>query len=305
MPAFADRLTDAEIAAVASHERTSWGNDYGDLTAQQVADLRQGEEQGGGGDEAAGDADAEPGEDEGEGPAADPPGNDAPAVAGDGERADDGAPLLARGAGVYAWRCAGCHGAEGGGGIGLALASNPRLGDDAWLIRRVLLGANAMPAFASQLSADDIAAVTSFIRSRWGNDYGPVAAERVVDLAVALPSTELGRAADGAGLDDASLGEQRFVQLCSACHGLQGGGDVGPPLAGNPNLEDLQLVIPTILYGRGLMPAFSLHSNREVAAIAEYVRTSWSNAYGTVVPAQVQEYRPESNDRADPPSPDP
>jgi len=42
MPAFADQLSDEQIAAVATHERTSWGNDFGEITAEQVAQERQG-----------------------------------------------------------------------------------------------------------------------------------------------------------------------------------------------------------------------------------------------------------------------
>ena len=40
MPAFADQLKDEEIAAVASHERTSWGNQAPTVTAADVAKLR-------------------------------------------------------------------------------------------------------------------------------------------------------------------------------------------------------------------------------------------------------------------------
>ena len=40
MPAFADQLKDEEIAAVASHERTSWGNQAPIVTAADVAKIR-------------------------------------------------------------------------------------------------------------------------------------------------------------------------------------------------------------------------------------------------------------------------
>lgn len=36
MPAFASQLTDAQIAAVVDHERTSWGNHGRAVTPQQV-----------------------------------------------------------------------------------------------------------------------------------------------------------------------------------------------------------------------------------------------------------------------------
>jgi cytochrome c oxidase cbb3-type subunit 2 len=41
MPAWADELTDREIAAVVNHERSAWGNDAPRVTAEQVAEIRQ------------------------------------------------------------------------------------------------------------------------------------------------------------------------------------------------------------------------------------------------------------------------
>lgn len=40
MPGFADVLSDEEIAAIISHERTSWGNNAPAVSAQEVADIR-------------------------------------------------------------------------------------------------------------------------------------------------------------------------------------------------------------------------------------------------------------------------
>lgn len=41
MPAFGDKLSDAEVAAVVNHERTSWGNDAPTVTKQEVAEIRK------------------------------------------------------------------------------------------------------------------------------------------------------------------------------------------------------------------------------------------------------------------------
>ena len=41
MPPFADQLTDEEIAAIANHERSSWGNKATPVTADQVKQLRE------------------------------------------------------------------------------------------------------------------------------------------------------------------------------------------------------------------------------------------------------------------------
>lgn len=40
MPAWADQLSDKEIAAVVNHERTSWGNNAGTVTPSDVAKIR-------------------------------------------------------------------------------------------------------------------------------------------------------------------------------------------------------------------------------------------------------------------------
>jgi mono/diheme cytochrome c family protein len=47
------------------------------------------------------------------------------------------------------------------------LARNPRLGDDAYVLRKIAQGSAAMPPFGGQLSSAEIAAVVDFIRSQW------------------------------------------------------------------------------------------------------------------------------------------
>src|SRR5699024_4595216 len=42
MPGFENMLSDAEIAAIVNHERTSWGNDAPTVTAEDVAKVRAG-----------------------------------------------------------------------------------------------------------------------------------------------------------------------------------------------------------------------------------------------------------------------
>ncbi len=41
MPSFADRLSDEQIADVASYLRTSWGNNFGEVKPQEVAQIRK------------------------------------------------------------------------------------------------------------------------------------------------------------------------------------------------------------------------------------------------------------------------
>ncbi|MGC4397344.1 c-type cytochrome [Hydrogenophaga sp. T2] len=99
------------------------------------------------------------------------------------------AQVLERGAGLYEQHCAQCHGAQGEGheGLYLPLAGNRSVGlqDPTNLLRLIVSGGFTpstagnprpfgMPPFGQDLSDADIAAVASFVRSRWGNEAGRV-----------------------------------------------------------------------------------------------------------------------------------
>jgi mono/diheme cytochrome c family protein len=93
-------------------------------------------------------------------------------------------------------------------------------------------------------------------------------------------------------------GKEIYKTYCVACHGPHGGGVLYKRSAlnndifvvGNPNN-----VIAVILYGRegaGTMPGWSLTlKDREVAAVATYIRQEWSNRATPVTPARVAEIR--------------
>jgi cbb3-type cytochrome c oxidase subunit III len=92
--------------------------------------------------------------------------------------------LSAVGASVYGSKCAACHGASGqGGGRGTfpALAGDSLVNsaDAKGAIGLIQHGRNMMPAWKGQLSASDIAAVLTFVRSAWGNKGGPVSEQDV------------------------------------------------------------------------------------------------------------------------------
>lgn len=74
---------------------------------------------------------------------------------------------LVLGLSIYEKKCASCHGATGGGGTG------PKLSDGAVIeaypdvnaeIAVVMTGPKSMPAFETQLSAEEIAAVVRYTR---------------------------------------------------------------------------------------------------------------------------------------------
>ena len=78
------------------------------------------------------------------------------------------------GAEVYQNECATCHGAQGQGGLGPAQAGNPDLQNVAHVISQILHGQGEMPAFGDELSDEQVAAVSSYVRNAWGNDFGAV-----------------------------------------------------------------------------------------------------------------------------------
>lgn len=94
------------------------------------------------------------------------------AVSSEGTAAASGGELFAR-------NCSGCHGASGEGRIGPALTGNDGLADTGATVRQILAGGGGMPGFGS-LSDEEVAAVAAFVRSSWGNGFGPVTAAAVV-----------------------------------------------------------------------------------------------------------------------------
>jgi cytochrome c oxidase subunit 2 len=85
--------------------------------------------------------------------------------------------LLVRGEKVYAGTCQACHQANGkGAGPILPLDGSAIVndGDKTKQIQVVLNGRNAMPAWKSQMSDTDVAAVITFTKNHWGNKTGQV-----------------------------------------------------------------------------------------------------------------------------------
>ena len=119
---------------------------------------------------------------------------------------------------LYASNCAGCHGANGGGGLALSLADPVYLAiaDDP-TIRRVIaegVPGTAMPPFAASsggmLTAEQIDAIVHGIRTRWaradelaGTEAPPYAASVV---------------------GDAKRGADVYARFCASCHGADGHG---------------------------------------------------------------------------------
>jgi mono/diheme cytochrome c family protein len=78
-------------------------------------------------------------------------------------------------------RCSVCHGGHGGGGFGPRLAGDPMLAIDQYVAAQILIGRGKMPAYARELSDEEISAVSEHIRNSWGNHFGPLGADLVAE----------------------------------------------------------------------------------------------------------------------------
>ena len=84
------------------------------------------------------------------------------------------------------------------------------------------------------------------------------------EVELPMPGVPAG-AASPSGAAQASLtgGAALFQANCASCHGPQGGGGVGPRLAGNRNAGRPANVESLIRFGRGMMPGFTGRLNDE------------------------------------------
>lgn len=89
------------------------------------------------------------------------------------------ASLEKQGQGIFYGHCAVCHGVNGGGGVGPQLAGYRPLHVTSAVIAQILDGGHQMPAFGKKLSDAQIAAVATYVRTAWGNDFGGVTAKEV------------------------------------------------------------------------------------------------------------------------------
>ena len=78
-----------------------------------------------------------------------------------------------------------------------------------------------------------------------------------------------------------------YFSSCQGCHAAGGAGEAGPKLASNSNLENTKEVLRQVLHGGSYMPPMNTLSDREIAAVVTYIRTSWGNKYGPVTEQEV------------------
>jgi len=87
-----------------------------------------------------------------------------------------------------------------------------------------------------------------------------------------------------------------FGTLCVSCHDAAGGDGQAPALSGHPSMGAKDHIVRQILRGnleKGMPPFASQLNDRQVAAVATYIRNAWENAYGVVVDADAKKVRDE------------
>lgn len=107
-------------------------------------------------------------------------------------------------------------------------------------------------------------------------------------------------AAQSSGAYPYTSGKDLYEHICQGCHMPDGKGAVGassgyPALAGNSKLESDLYPAMLVLRGQKAMPPFGQLSDAQVAAVTNYVRSSFGNNFpGTVTPEQIKELRPDA-----------
>jgi mono/diheme cytochrome c family protein len=100
-------------------------------------------------------------------------------------------PDSSHGAEIYVWaNCSACHGGLGYGGAGPRFRNDKLLSADTYVVGQILMGRGIMPAFKDRLSNEEVAAVATYIRTSWGNDFGPVSSTRVAEIRKSLTETD-------------------------------------------------------------------------------------------------------------------
>jgi mono/diheme cytochrome c family protein len=119
-----------------------------------------------------------------------------------------------------------------------------------------------------------------------------IKAALVVAAALAAAASAPSRAQDaGASLDGKAL----FLKNCAACHQPTGKGIPGafPALAGSKFVQGAGSEVASVLLkGRGGMPDFSESlSDRDIATVLTFVRSSWGNKADGLTEAEVSALR--------------
>lgn len=164
------------------------------------------------------------------------------------------------GSDLYMQNCSPCHGLHGEGGVGGVLAGTT-LGR-AEIIRLTTDGRATMPAFGGRLSSAEIAAIADQVLSMSGSAAAPTPP----DAAAVPPELE--------------AGHDLFGRFCAGCHGAEGQGGLGGPVAGsNLSADRIRRIV---LEGQGSMRGFAGQlTDDQVELIVGYVAALASGSLET------------------------
>lgn len=131
--------------------------------------------------------------------------------------------LLMAGQAGFRSNCMSCHQESGQGfpPVFPALAGNANLADERFVIDTVLTGRNAMPSFHA-VDDDTLAAIVSYVRSSWGNDFGLVTAEVVAEVREGVVLGEVIPLSSFPAFTAAQSerGRRSYEAHCATCHGF-------------------------------------------------------------------------------------
>ena len=115
------------------------------------------------------------------------------------------------------------------------------------------------------------------IRDRFNRPKNAPTTVATAPSAPAATAPATGATAAPAAPDDLALGQQVFSTNCSACHGANGQGGVGPSLRGIAAKQTLDQTIAFIEKPSGAMPKYypSVISAAQVHAVADYIRETF------------------------------
>jgi cytochrome c oxidase subunit II len=118
--------------------------------------------------------------------------------------------------------------------------------------------------------------------SKWAGEQQKVMAAKVDDPNKVWTAAEL-----------RDRGARVYAIACQACHQANGQGvkNAFPPLDGSKVAMNKEQQIAIMLNGKNAMPSWRQLSDVELAAVATFVRTSWSNKGDPVMPAEFKAAR--------------
>ena len=91
-------------------------------------------------------------------------------------------------------------------------------------------------------------------------------------------------------------GASVYRNRCARCHGRNGQGqwyghDAAPRLDGNFTRLSVRGIAVQVIQGGTYMPPFASLTDREIAAVATYIRNSFGNNHGIATEEEVSKYR--------------